>query len=187
MARNLKRLSLGTRIRRLREAKEINLETVGNETGFSVDYLKKIEADEVIPPVGVLLTLGRALEVDSGEFLRDDELPEASGNGDGDEDEAVKVRTDNYSYRVLTPAAAHRHLKGFLVTIDPGRDLEAASYQHDGEEFHYVLTGQVEVKVGDNVNLLEPGDSLHFNSSVVHKLRNTGEELASILVVLYTP
>jgi mannose-6-phosphate isomerase-like protein (cupin superfamily) len=45
----------------------------------------------------------------------------------------------------------------------------------------------VEGMVGENKNLLSPGDCLHFNSSVVHKLRNMSSERAELLVVLYTP
>lgn len=183
MARNMKKASLGTRIRRLREQKDVSLDSLGNDTGFSVEYLEKIESDSAIPPVAVLLTLGRALELDSGEFLRDEAEEEAAES----RAEAVRVRTDHYSYRVLTPEATNKHLKGFLVTIDPASDLKGASYQHEGEEFHYVLSGQVEVRVGDNINRLHPGDSLHFNSGVVHKLTNTGDDTATILVVLYTP
>ncbi len=183
MARKLKRVSLGTRIRRLREARGMSLSTMANETGFAVDYLERIESDQVIPPVAVLLTLGRALEVDSGEFLRDETESEASER----RSEAVRKRTDHYSYRVLTPEATHKHLKGFLVTIDPASDLEGAGYQHEGEEFQYVIDGEVEVTVGDNVNLLKTGDSLHFNSNLVHKLRNVGDKPATLVVVLYTP
>ncbi len=183
MARKPKRVSLGTRIRRLREGMELSPERLANETGFSVEYLEKIESDQVIPPVAVLLTLGRALEVDSGEFLREENGAELLER----RKEAVKKRTDHYSYRVLTPEATHKHLKGFMVTIDPGSDLDGPGYQHEGEEFEYVLEGQVEVQVGDHVNHLQKGDSLHFNSSLVHKLRNTGDTPALLLVVLHTP
>ena len=181
MARKVKRLSLGQRLRRLRRERELSLETLANETGQSVDYLQRIENDEVIPPVAVLLTLSRALEVDSGELLKDEEEARERRA------EAVRKRTAHYSYRVLTPESRHKHLKGFLVTIDPASDLEGPGYQHEGEEFHYVLRGKVEVKVGENVNVLQAGDSLHFNSSLVHTLRNLGDEPCEILVVLYTP
>jgi transcriptional regulator with XRE-family HTH domain len=181
MARNVRRQSLGQRIRRLRERQEMSLETVANMTGQPVESLALIEKDEMIPPVALLLTLSRALEVDSGELLKDEE--EAAGR----RVDAVKVRTDHYSYRVLTPEAGHRHLKSFLVTIDPTSDLEGAGYQHEGEEFVYVLKGEAEVKVGQNLNQIKTGDSLHFNSSLVHTLRNPGDETAELLVVLYTP
>jgi len=179
----MKRQSLGQRVRRLRESQEMGLETLANMTGQSVDTLARIEKDEMIPPVALLLTLSRALEVDSGELLKDEEEAEAAER----RVEAVKVRTDRYSYRVLTPEAGHRHLKGFLVTIDPSSDLEGAGYQHEGEEFVYVISGKVEIKVGQNLNQLSTGDSLHFNSNLVHTLRNPSEETTELLVVLYTP
>ncbi|MCF8032703.1 MAG: XRE family transcriptional regulator [Desulfarculaceae bacterium] len=183
MARKVKPQSLGQRIGRLRERQEISLDTLANMTGQSVETLAQIEKDEKIPPVALLLTLSRALEVDSGELLKDEEEAEAAER----RVEAVKVRTDRYSYRVLTPEAGHRHLKSFLVTIDPSSDLEGAGYQHEGEEFVYVLSGEVEVQVGQNVNRLTSGDSLHFNSSLVHTLKNPGTETTELLVVLYTP
>jgi uncharacterized cupin superfamily protein len=60
-------------------------------------------------------------------------------------------------------------------------------YQHEGEEFVYVLTGTVEVVVGDHVNRLGPADSLHFNSGIRHQLRNVAEEKAELIVVIYGP
>jgi len=50
-----------------------------------------------------------------------------------------------------------------------------------------VLKGKVEVMVGENRNVLAPGECLHFNSSIVHKLRNISTQKAELLVVLYTP
>jgi len=41
--------------------------------------------------------------------------------------------------------------------------------------------------VGDHINTLEAGDSLHFNSGIRHKLRNIGEEKAELVVVIYGP
>lgn len=181
MARKIKRLSLGTRIRRLREDREMQLPTLANETGYKVDYLEDIESDKVIPPVAVLLSLGRALEVDSDELLKDD------GGAAEKREEAVRIRTEQYSYRLLTSESRHKHLKGFLITIEAQSDLKSTGFRHEGEEFHYVLKGEVQVTVGENVNLLGAGDSLHFNSAIEHKLSNVGAEQCELLVVLYTP
>ena len=56
-----------------------------------------------------------------------------------------------------------------------------------GEEFVYVLKGKVEVTVGENKNKLGPNQSIHFNSSIVHKLKNISNQKAELLVILYTP
>ncbi len=184
MSRTDKSRSLGQRIKRIREQKGVSLEALANETGYSIEYLKEVEGDQVIPPVAALLSLGRAMKLESGALLKDDQEELAAAERRA---EAVKKRTDHYSYQVLTPEALDRHLKAFLITIDPHSAHKGAAYQHEGEEFHYVLKGSVQVTVGDNVNDLSAGDSLHFNSALVHNLRNTGEETAELLVVLYTP
>ncbi len=181
MGRTIKPATLGMRIQRLRKNKELSLEFLSNETGRTVEFLEKIEKDEIIPPVAMLLKLSRALEVDSAELLQNDAKAAERRT------EAVRRRTDHYAYQLLTKESGHKHLKGFLVTIDPSRDLEKAVYQHDGEELIYVLGGSVEVTVGENLNRLEQGQCLHFNSNLLHKLTNTGDAPCELLVVLYTP
>ncbi len=56
-----------------------------------------------------------------------------------------------------------------------------------GEEFVYVLTGSIEVVVGEHVNKLGTGDSLHFNSGIQHHMRNIGETDAELIVIVYNP
>jgi quercetin dioxygenase-like cupin family protein len=50
-----------------------------------------------------------------------------------------------------------------------------------------VLAGKVQVTVGDHVNTLSAGDSLHFNSGIPHQLRSISDERAELIVVIYTP
>jgi quercetin dioxygenase-like cupin family protein len=51
----------------------------------------------------------------------------------------------------------------------------------------YVLAGKIEVVVGEHVNTLIAGDSLHFNSGIRHKLRSVSDEKAELIVVIYSP
>jgi len=172
---------VGKKIRRERVKKKMSLDRVANETGFSIDYLKEVEAGKVIPPVGALLQLSKALEIDSGFFLREQESSLKSRI------KAYTMRTENYAYTTLTPGAENKHLKAFKVTIEAMQDHKGVGYQHEGEEFIYVLAGKIELTVGDHVNTLNEGESLHFNSGIRHKLRNIGEEKAGLLVVIYGP
>ena len=173
---------LGKRLMKLRKEKKLTLKNLANETGLSTNYISQVEKGEVIPPVAVLLQLSRALEVDSSLLLRE-ERARVGRKSDDD----YKKRTEAYSYETLTPEARHKHLKAFKVFIDPRSAHKGVSYQHLGEEFVYVIKGKVEIMVGENKNTLGPNDSLHFNSSIVHKLRNNSSEKAELLVVLYTP
>ncbi len=172
---------IGKKIKKVRLDKKFTLDNVANETGLSTDYIKQLEAGKVIPPVGTLLQIARALEIDSGFFLREQESNLKSRV------KQYTKRTDNYAYATLTPGAENKHLKAFRVTIDSMKEHEGVGYQHEGEEFVYVLSGKVEIIVGENVNKLKKDDSLHFNSAIKHDLRNVGEETAELLVVIYGP
>jgi transcriptional regulator with XRE-family HTH domain len=172
----------GKRLMKLRKGKNISLSTLANETGLSSVYLAQLEKGEVIPPVSVILQISRALEIDSSILLKEERK-----KADKESKQDYIKRTEDYSYQNLIPDAQHKHLKAFRVFIDPKSDHKGVSYQHLGEEFIYVLTGEIEVVVGANKNTLARGECLHFNSSIVHKLSNISDEKAELLVVLYTP
>jgi quercetin dioxygenase-like cupin family protein len=172
---------VGKRIRKIRLKKKISLDRIANETGCAIDSLKKIESGAEIPPVGTLLQISRALRIDSGELLQEQE------SNLKQRIKAYTKRTDSYAYQTLTPGAENKHLKAFLVTIDPMQRHKGVGYQHEGEEFVYVLDGKVEVLVGEHLNTLKKGDSLHFNSGIRHQLKNIDKKKAELLVVIYGP
>ncbi|MFH0812810.1 MAG: XRE family transcriptional regulator [Pseudomonadota bacterium] len=174
--------SIGKILGKLRRGKKLSLMNLANETGLSTKYVSQIEKGEITPPVSVLLQLSKALEVDSSILLK-----EEKGRAAEKSLEEYQKRTENYTYETLTPEAKHKHLRAFKVFIEPLSDHKGVSYQHQGEEFQYVLKGKIEVMIGENRNILGPGDCLHFNSSIVHKLRNISTERAELLVVLFTP
>jgi quercetin dioxygenase-like cupin family protein len=174
-------IPIGKKIKKARTSKKFSLDRVANETGFSIDYLKELEGGKSIPPVGALLQIARALEIDSGSLLREPESKMESRI------KAQTKRTDNYAYTTLTPGAENKHLKAFRVMIEAQQDHKGVDYHHEGEEFVYVLAGKVEVAVGEHVNTLQQGESLHFNSGIRHKLKSVSDERAELIVVIYTP
>ncbi len=172
---------VGKKIKAARTQKKMTLDQVANETGCSTDYLKKVESGKEIPPVGTLLQIARALQIDSGFLLKEQESTRKARA------KAYSKRTDNYAYDTLTPGAENKHLKAFRVSIAARKEHKGVGYQHEGEEFVYVLSGKVEISVGDHVNSLGPADSLHFNSGIQHHMRNVGDEDAELVVVIYNP
>ncbi len=172
---------IGKKIKKARVAKKISYDALANETGFSLDYLKKVETGKVTPPVGTLLQIARALKIDSGDLLKDTE------DKAQDRIKAYTKRTGNYAYTTLTPGAENKHLKAFRVQIEAMTDHEGVGYHHVGEEFVYVLAGKIEILVGEHVNKLKAGESLHFNSGIQHNLKNVGDTDAELIVVIYNP
>ncbi len=175
--------SFGAKMKQLRLLRKVSFEQLANKTGFSQRYLKEIEEGLAIPPVSAVIQIAKALAIDAGSFLSAEEQQASEKR----RRESFYKRTQAYSYKTLTPDAETRHMKAFLVTIDPRQDHKMVEYKHEGEEFLYVLKGHIEVMVGENENLLKKGETLHFNSGITHKLRNVSDEEAKLLVVIYTP
>ncbi len=174
--------SFGAKMEQLRLTKKMSLEQLANLTGLSQRYLKEIEQGIANPSVSVVIQIAKVLSIDSGSFLSaEDEASERRRM------ESFFKRTQAYSYKTLTPDAEKKHMKAFLVTVDPKQDHKMVEYRHEGEEFVYVLRGEIEVIVGENQHVLKKEETLHFDSGTVHKLRNLTEEEAKLLVVIYTP
>ena len=163
--------SFGAKMKQLRLLRKVSFEQLANKTGFSQRYLKEIEDGVAIPPVSAVIQIAKALAIDAGSFLSAEEQQASEKR----RRESFYKRTQAYSYKTLTPDAETRHMKAFLVTIDPRQDHKMVEYKHDGEEFLYVLKGHIEVMVGENENLLKKGETLHFNSGITHKLRNVSD------------
>jgi len=172
---------IGKTIKKARLEKAIDLNLLANETGLSIEFLTQVESGEQRPPVGTLLQISRALGIDSGFFLK------AQEDSAEQRVEAYTKRTDNYAYTPLTPGAANKHLKAFRILVEANKAHGGVGFLHEGEEFIYVLKGEVEVMVGDHVNVLKTGESLHFNSSIKHDLKNLGDIDAELIVVVYSP
>ena len=75
----------------------------------------------------------------------------------------------------------------FSVTIPPRTEHEGVGYQHEGEEFVYVVSGEVTLLVDKEKHRLSQKESYRFNANVDHHLSNPGEVDAELLVILYVP
>ena len=183
MVRKKKEQSVGKRIAHLRKERGLSIQNLANETGLTPEFIGNVEAGQVLPPVAFLIKISKALSIDATSLLSDEEERIASEK----RRRSFIKRTQEYSYQVLTPGAETKHLKAFLVTIEPMQEHKMVEYSHEGEEFVYVLTGKIEILVGENSNILKEGGTTHFNSAIAHRLRNLGREPAKLIVVIYTP
>jgi electron transfer flavoprotein alpha subunit/transcriptional regulator with XRE-family HTH domain len=171
------------KVRKLREANDWSLEILAEKTGQSPEFIAQVENSEIVPAVSFLLRLARALDVDPGTFLREEEKAAILDQ----RAQAFVKRTKNYFYRTLTPGAENEHLRAFMITIEAKQTHKPVAYKHEGEEFVYVMAGTVELTLGNKPHKLKTGESLNFNSEIPHKLKSLGNEETRCLVVLYTP
>ena len=175
------------KMKKLRAKKKISLEKLSKETGYSVDYLSQIEDNEERAPVSVIFSVSKALAIASEDFLASKKEQRSHRKVIRKRKESFQKRAENYSYQVLTPQGKNKHLNAFKVTIKPHQDHKMVDYHHPGEEFIYVLSGALKMKVGRNTYKLKQTESMHFDSAKAHKLWSISEEPTVILVATYSP
>ncbi len=172
--------SFGSMIRRLREEKGFSTEALSLKTGYPIEVLKDVEEGKIAPPVSLVLQLSRTLKTDI-EPLQSRREMEASKR----RVKSHKKRVASYAYTSLNQPGEEKHLRAYRVTVDPKTEHKGVEYHHDGEEFVYVLEGGVTIQVGENRKKLKKGGSIHFNSSLHHRLSNHTNQKAELLVVIY--
>jgi len=179
---------LARRIQALRQAGGLDLADVSQRTGLSEGELTAIEEGRLSPPLGVLMKLAKALGSEMGTLIAggaqaahavvraSQRQPISRRAGDAD-------TSYGYSYEHLAAAKANRAMEPFVVTLHPHAEAKPAS-QHDGQEFIFVLEGRMEAVVGEVREVLDPGDSIYYDSGAPHYVRALGDQPARILAVL---
>jgi len=114
--RDPKSVSFGRRIRKMREDQRMSVVDLAEKTGQPPEFIEQVESDSLTPPVSFLLQLSQALQIDPSGFLTDQEKIQI----DGKRQEGYAKRTQNYSYRTLTPGAADKHLRALWSRLNPG-------------------------------------------------------------------
>jgi len=184
-----KREALGERVRAAREIRGLSLEDISSRTGITILTLQSIEANKILPPLGQLIKLGKALDMKMGYFIAPGvEKPVTvvrKGRGQGvARYGGKKSQQHGYTYESLAPEKADRMMEPFIVTLMPTDTAEFSI--HDGQEFIYVLEGGMEVQVGGRTELLYPGDAIYYDSNQPHLVKAATKAKTVILAVLYT-
>jgi electron transfer flavoprotein alpha subunit len=176
------RKGFGTLVRQLRQAREWRVEELAQATGQTPEFIEQVENDQLAPPVSFILGMAQAMQVDPDTFLHKEERSAIRDR----RAQAFYQRTQAYSYTTLTPEGANSHLRAFMVTIEAHHDHKPVAYKHEGEEFIFVMEGDLELTLGAKSQVLKPGESIHFNSDTAHKLKSLSSQPTRCLVVLYT-
>lgn len=180
---------VGSRIAGARARAGITLDRLAALTGFSKGYLSKIENSRKVPPIGSLARIAAALKTDITDLLHP---PSAAPEGGlsvvraGERRPVVRGGTAfGYDYVSLADNRRDKKMEPFLFTF-PSRIDKYVFFEHEGEEFMFVLTGRVEWQAGSRKLVLEPGDSIYFDARLPHRGRALDGE-ATALVVTCSP
>ncbi|RFB70760.1 MULTISPECIES: cupin domain-containing protein [unclassified Herbaspirillum] len=184
-------LQLGKRISRLRGARGYTLENLATATGFTKGYLSKIENSKVIPPIGTLLKITQVLETDIADLL---EPEDATADTDTvcvirswQRESVIKGGSSfGYDYVALAHKRHHKQMEPFIMVF-PSKVDRDIRFEHEGEEFMFILDGEVEFEAiidGRNKTwVLSPGDSVYFDSRSPHRGRSLNGESRALVVI----
>lgn len=182
-------IHVGERVRRVRESRGLSLQDVCQRTDLDPATLTGIEQGTLAPPLGVIIRLAKALEMRMGYFISGEEEKPFTVVRRRDRKmvsryDAKKGKYYGYEFESLAPYKKDRHMEPFLVTLEPA-PTEHERSAHEGQEFIYVLKGEMEVRLGEEIHILEPGDAIYYDSNVPHLVKCRGSEATKILAVLY--
>lgn len=181
------------KIKRVRKNKKITLKKLSETTGLTEGYLSRIENSKTIPPISTLSRIAIALDIDVPFLLLE------KWNIDGNNPNFVIVRKENNTsnsrennspsenkdktfFEPIAENKKGKNMEPFILV--PDFELNDAP-KHDGEEFIYVLDGQIEFFYGTEMHLLSKGDSVYLDAKIPHNLRSLGEKKAKVLVIFY--
>ncbi len=173
---------IADRIRELRESCDYTVEQLAEELGISEAVLSEYESNGKDIPISVIYDIAKIFKVNFSEIL--------TGNtarintycvvrkGEG-----IKVnRAPGYDFLSIAHKYSGKIMEPMIVTVEPDNgDMKLIT--HPGQEFNYVLSGEVKVIIGDKEVLLGEGDSIYFNPTYPHGQRAVGKEATFLTVI----
>ena len=169
---------LGKRIREERLRQSLTLKEVEGRSGVSATHISQIERGITWPTVNALAKVATALEKNTSFFLEEVELPEI--NVSTGRDPMILLEQPRVLMRPLTNGIPGGKIHFYKLVADPGNGVHkyVPGHVHEGDECGWVLSGHIQVKVGDEVFDLKAGDAIHFSGSKLHGIKNVGDEVS---------
>lgn len=178
------------RIKTLREIVGMSEEELAEKTSVSVETLKKIENGASDFSFSFICLCARALSVDVTDLL-EGQSATLSGYELTRAGEGMKiVRRKEFEYNNLASLFKNRIAEPFLVTApyseaEQEKDIKLA--KHEGQELDIILSGSLKIKIGNNVEVLNAGDSIYYDSKTPHGMIAVGGEECKFYAIVLTP
>jgi transcriptional regulator with XRE-family HTH domain len=175
-------MDVGSRLRELRISKGLSQRQLAEASGIANSMISLVEQNRTSPSIASLKKILDGMAVSMSEFFsaestdeepvffRKNDLKEIAPFADGQEgqEKAPKI-----TFRQVGDASRHQ-VQMLYEQYVPGADTGEELYAHEAEEAGIVISGHIEVTVGDQVQILGAGDAYLFDSRQPHRFRNVG-------------
>ena len=183
--------TVGGQLRALRKSQGIRLVELAKASGVDAATISRIETGRMTGTLECHMKLARALGAKLTQLYA--EIEEAQAKG-AVAVQAPSARTEVYvhqagksSMAMLTTEVLKKKLMPVLITIEPGGSTHKEEAKVGTEKFIYVLEGELEAKVGEEIHHLKRRSTLYFDASLPHQLRNPGSKVVRCLAVTTPP
>lgn len=171
-------------LKALRKRAGLTTSELGKRSDVSISTISKIESGQLSPGYEVILRLSLGLQVDVAELFNPSPRPLPTGRrGVTRRGQGMILETPRYIYEALAADVSNKEFLPLLTVIKPGGQVDALNMPaHEGEEFVYVCAGQATLHSDHYEPLvLNPGDSVYFDSGAGHVLLGSEHEETRVL------
>jgi len=176
-------VDVGSRLRELRTERDLSLRALAEKSSLSINTLGLIEHGKTSPSVSTLQQVALALEVPITAFFETN-VPE-SRIAHIKAIHRPRVAFEHGTLEDLGAGLTDRAVEPFVVRLEPFANSGPNPIVHTGYEFVFCLEGRIAYTIEAQTYLLEPGDSLLFESHLPHRWQNVGEVPSQSLLVLF--
>lgn len=176
MEEKLSKLNIGDRIKMLRIAQGRTMQEIAEASDLSKSMISKIENNKAVPSVAALVKIAKALGTTISSLLEQDGFMNAIMITKQKARENLTATDKGYMIYPYASGIHEKKMQPFLFVARKG-EVVPHEVSHEGEEFIYVIDGQMKMQVGEIEYLLKGGDSLYFNSIQKHGIMPVSEEV----------
>nr|WP_307775623.1 XRE family transcriptional regulator [uncultured Cetobacterium sp.] len=177
-------MEIGKKLKRLRQEKYLTQDELASRCELSKGFISQVERDLTSPSITNLADILEGLGTNLRDFFSDTGEEKIVF----DENDAFEVMDPKLGYKVewIIPNAQKNQMEPILLTLEEnGRYKEEIA--HDGQEFGYILEGEINIHLGDKIFKAKKGESFYYSSGKNHYLSNCGVGEAKILWVSTPP
>lgn len=176
---------IGRRLKGIRQAYGLSQRQLARQAGVANATISQIEAGKLNPTVSMLKKVLDGIPISLGEYFGDEF--EARDRVFFRADELTEIADGGVSFRQVGKNVSNRAIQLIRECYQPGAGTGKHAITHEGEECGIVLSGRLEVTVGDETAVLGKGDAYYFRSSQPHRFRNTGNEPCELITACTPP
>lgn len=167
--------NLGSSIKEIRQQKKMTLKDLSEETELSISFLSQLERGKSSATLKSLKKISLALGVNPSYFFQQENLNQ-------NDTITTRLSESQFYYKDLSGNLEQPAFSPLLIVMKPGQ-REESLMTHTGQEFIYMLEGQLTVQIKDGVHTLNPGESIMFDSMDPHYWYNyTNEDIRFLCI-----